>query len=40
MEYDEGQIRNKVKVSLIRNKKKESSSKKKNANASKSNIKG
>lgn len=29
MEYDEGQIRNKVKVSLIRNKKKESSSKKK-----------
>lgn len=40
MEYDEGQIRNKVKVNLIRNKKKESSSKKKNANASKSNIKG
>lgn len=39
MEYDEGQIRNKVKVSLIRNKKKESSSKK-NSNASKSNIKG
>lgn len=39
MEYDEGQIRNKVKVSLIRNKKKESSSKKKK-NASKSNIKG